>query len=66
MLTVKEVAKRLAVSQSLAYRMIRNGEIESYRFGSCRRVSEDQLRRYLETRVVKQDLTLPRAKGRHF
>ena len=67
MLTVKEVAEKLSISRSLAYRMIRNGEIASYRIASCRRVSEEELQRYLErTRVTEKQQVLPDAKGRHF
>lgn len=66
MLTVKEVAEKLSISRSLAYRMIRNGEIASYRIANCRRVSEEELQKYLErsqTQVVAQ---LPKSQGKHF
>jgi excisionase family DNA binding protein len=67
MLTIKQVAERLSVSLSLAYRLVRTGEIESYRIGNnCRRVSEEQLRHYLQCREVTSQQTLPSAKGRHF
>ncbi len=48
MLSIKDVAARLGVSVSFAHKLVRNGDIESYRFGRCRRVSEEQLQRYLE------------------
>lgn len=66
MLTVKEVAERLSISRSLAYRMIRSGEIPSYRIANCRRVSEEELQRYLEQSRMQRVAELPRATGKHF
>ena len=66
MLTVKEVAERLSVSRSLAYRMIRSGEIPSYRIANCRRVSEEELQKYLEQSRTQKVSELPKANGKHF
>ena len=66
MLTVKEVAERLSISRSLAYRMIQTGEIPSYRIGTCRRINEEELMAYLEQARLEKPQELPRAKGKHF
>ena len=66
MLTVKQVAERLSISRSLAYRMIRTGEIPSYRIANCRRVSEEELQRYLDRSQAQSAVEMPRAKGKHF
>lgn len=66
MLTVKQVAERLSISRSLAYRMIRNGEIPSYRIASCRRVSEQDLQKYLERSQAQKVNELPKSRGKHF
>jgi|JI6StandDraft_1071083.scaffolds.fasta_scaffold682750_1 excisionase family DNA binding protein len=66
MLTVKQVAERLSISLSLAYRMIRTGEIPSYRIANCRRVSEEQLKQYLEQSRSVEQAELPQSTGRHF
>lgn len=49
-MTVREVAKRLEVSTSLAYRLIESGKLPCSRHGLGRgviRVSEEQLAEYL-------------------
>jgi excisionase family DNA binding protein len=66
MLTVKQVAERLSISRSLAYRMIRSGEIPSYRIANCRRVSEEDLQKYLKQAQERKTTELPSATGRHF
>lgn len=66
MLTVKQVAERLSISLSLAHRLIQSGEIPSYRIASCRRVTEDQLRSYLDRNLSEKQTELPKSKGRHF
>ena len=66
MLTIKQLAERLAISRSLAYRMVQAGEIPSYRIGTCRRISEEQLTAYLERTRLETKPELPKAKGKHF
>ena len=48
LLTVREVADQLGVSQGLVYKLIRNGDLESHRIGSAIRVSAQQVEEYLE------------------
>lgn len=48
MLTVKEVAERLNVSQSFVYKLVAGGQLQSHRFGNVIRVAEDQLGEFLE------------------
>jgi len=65
LLTIKEVAARLKISASLAYRLIAQGEIPCYEIASCKRVSESDLRTYLEQH--KPSVTkLPPSSRKHF
>jgi excisionase family DNA binding protein len=47
--TVREVAKRLKVSRSLVYQMIRRGEIKSVHLGRSVRIPAEELARLLST-----------------
>ena len=66
MLTITQGAEKLSISRSLAYRMVRRGEIPSYRIGTCRRVSEEELLAYLERTRFEKERELPKPKGKHF
>jgi len=48
LLTIDEVADRLRVHRSTVFRLIRDGELESYRVADRRLVSEHDLATYLE------------------
>lgn len=48
MLTVKQVAQRLSVSQGLVYKLVRRGELACFRIGSAIRFCEEHLTDYLE------------------
>ncbi len=50
MLTVEDLARELRISRALAYRLIQQREIPSYRIGRCVRVKERDVMRYLESR----------------
>ena len=65
MLTPKQLATRLSLSLSMVYRLLANGEIECYRFGSAYRVSEEQLNQFLQRQKVETQRKLPKAR-RHF
>lgn len=65
MLTIKEVAARLKISLSLAYRLVASGELPCYEIASCKRVSEQDLNAYLESRR-HEPRRLPRLHGKHF
>ncbi len=64
-LTVKQVANRLNISLSLAYRLIASGEIPYYRIGSCKRVIEEELEEYLQRQRVGT-LKVVQPTHRHF
>ena len=49
MLTVKEVATRLRLCLSKTYALLDSGKIAHYQFDGAKRVSEEQLQRFLET-----------------
>jgi excisionase family DNA binding protein len=65
MLTPKQLAERLSLSLSMVYRMLGNGEIECYRFGTAYRVSEEQLTRFLSKQKVEQRGLPERKTRRH-
>lgn len=48
-----DVATVLGISRSLAYRMMRTGEIQSIRFGRSIRVRPEALERFLQERTMK-------------
>ncbi len=65
MLTPKQLAARLSLSLSMVYRLLTNGDLECYRFGSAYRVSEEQLIQFLQRQKVETQRKLPKAR-RHF
>lgn len=65
LLTMKELAQRLRISLSLAYRLVAQGEIPCYEIASCKRVSEEDLLAYL-VRQKQEETKLPPSKRRHF
>ena len=65
MLTIKELAERLKISLSLAYRLVASGEIPCYQIASCKRVSEEDLLEFLE-RARKSRVRHPSARRTHF
>ena len=52
LLTVAEVADVMRVSRMTVYRLIRRGTLKAIRVGRNYRVSEDDLRRYLDSSAV--------------
>lgn len=65
LLTIKEVAERLKISLSLAYRLVATGEIPSYAIGSCKRVEESDLLAYLKLQRTSPP-TVPKSVRKHF
>lgn len=62
LLTVAEVADLFRVSSMTVYRLIRNGELPAVRVGRSYRVSETDLRAYLDSQVVDpSEMDLPDA-----
>lgn len=51
LLTVEEVAHRLGIGRSLAWRMVRSGELPSVRLGRLVRIPEQSLVDWLKQRV---------------
>jgi excisionase family DNA binding protein len=60
-LTVKELAKRLRISRSKAYLLLEAGKVPHYRIDGTYRVSEEQLREYLESVAVGGNQPKPAA-----
>lgn len=65
LLTIKEVAARLKISVSLAYRLVASGELPSYAIGACKRVGEEDLGAFLQ-RQRSTSRVVPRGAGKHF
>ena len=49
MLTVEDVAARLSISKGTVYKAIREGVLRANRFGAALRISEDNLRAYVDS-----------------
>ena len=65
MLTIQETADRLNVSVSLVYRLVASGELPCYEIASCKRVSEADLAKYLDSHR-KDTVRVPVSTNRHF
>ena len=48
MYRVNEVSKRLKLSISTVYELVKTGRLPSYKFGGSVRISEEDLERYME------------------
>ena len=54
MLTTKEVAERLKVTQKTIRNLIESGELPAYRFGRDYRINEEDFEEYItKSKVVK-------------
>jgi len=65
LLSIKEVAKRLKISVSKTYALVARGELPSYQIGTCRRVSEEDLKKFLE-QCRHEPVRRPEHRTRHF
>ena len=69
MLKVRQVASRLNVSPSKVYELIETGKLGHYRMDGAIRVSEDQVREYLESTrrepAARESKTGPRPPLKH-
>ena len=64
MLTVKQVAHRLGVSKGLVYKLVSGGRLGAYRIGAAIRITEEQVREYLEN--TKADVKVSPFEVREF
>ncbi len=48
-ITVDEMKNRLSISKTLAYQIANNGSLDTVRIGRCLRISEESLKRWLES-----------------
>lgn len=55
LLTVEEAAQRLGIGRSLAWRMVRSGELPSVRLGRLVRVPERKLQAWLDRRCRESE-----------
>jgi excisionase family DNA binding protein len=55
LLNGEEVAKRLHISLSFAYTLMRRGDIPTVRLGNAVRVRPEDLQRYIDERSFKKD-----------
>lgn len=58
--TVDEAAKLLSVSRSLLYELIHAGRIQSVKFGRSRRITVEQMHRFLESHQEGLHMPPPR------
>ncbi len=49
-ITVDEMKNRLSISKTLAYQIANDGSLDTVRIGRCLRISEESLKRFLESR----------------
>lgn len=54
LLTVEEAAEQLGIGRSMAFRLIRNGELESVQIGRLRRVPISAIKDYAARLVTQQ------------
>jgi excisionase family DNA binding protein len=54
-LTLPEVAERLKVSRRTVYRWIKAGELSAYKFANEYRITESDLKDFLEARRVRAE-----------
>ena len=51
--TAEDVAKFLNLTRSMVYKLIKNGTLPCYRFGSCVRFNPDRVREWVQSCEVK-------------
>ena len=57
MLTVKQVAERLSVSEKTVLNLIKDKHLNSYQFGTRFRVDENDLKEYIKnSQTIKQEV----------
>jgi excisionase family DNA binding protein len=54
LLTVEEAAEQLGIGRTLAYKLVKHGEIESVRIGRLRRVPADAVHEYARRLTASQ------------
>ena len=54
LLSVKDVQEILGISRDTAYRMVRDGEIESYRVGKLYKIKQDSLDNYIRNQKFQK------------
>ena len=53
-ITIEELCERLTISQTLAYRMLRNGDIKAFKIGSLWRIPISSVNEYITQKCVAQ------------
>lgn len=59
LIEVAEAARRLSVGKSTVYRLIRKGELPSYRIGRLRRIRADDVRDMID--AMEPEILVPEA-----
>ncbi len=54
-ITVDEMKNRLSISKTLAYQIANNGSLDTVRIGRCLRISEESLKRWLDSQQHIRD-----------
>ena len=51
--TVDEVSEKLKLNPETVRNFIRRGELQAYKFGKTYRIDEEELERFLQTKIKK-------------
>ena len=62
LLTISDLAERLSISTSLAYRVVAEKKLRAYRIGGAIRFSEEQIQEYLQSCEVQREPEQRRAR----
>jgi excisionase family DNA binding protein len=55
LLTVNEAAEALGISRAMVYRLINAGELHTVKIGKARRISVEELQKYVERLSEEQN-----------
>jgi len=55
LLTVDEAAEALGICRAMVYKLINSGELHTVRIGTARRVPMEELQKYVERLLEKQN-----------
>lgn len=54
LITVEDICDRLMISESVAYRLLRSGEIEAFKIGSIWKIPADSIDKYIRKQCIGQ------------
>lgn len=54
LLTVQDVCERLQIGKSKVFEFLATGELESFKIGAARRITEEQLADFIARQIAKE------------